>query len=579
MNFTYDKNGFYFNGEKKKIVSGAVHYFRVMPEYWYDRLLKLREMGCNCVETYVCWNLHEKEEGKLDFSGALDLGKFLDTAKKLGLFAIVRPGPYICSEWEFGGLPWWILKYPDIELRCKNERFLSLMTPYLSSVCDIVKPRLVTRGGNVIFMQVENEYGSYGNDKEYLEWYKSFYEEKGIDCPYITSDGPGEMLLKNGTLDGVIASVNYRSDSEWAIGQLKKFRPDAVGAVLELWNGCGMRWQTEFVRRDVEEVKKSVADALEYCELINLYMFHGGTTFGFMNGAFDVGSGYLVQRSSYDVDAPLDEYGRRTAKYYAEQEVICKALGIVPENTATDTEIVEYPVRFVGETSLSECNLDLPESSSSTVLSMEKYGWGYGYIIYSTDLFADSDGADLIFPEIHDVAHVYIDGEFVKTLYRWEEDRRVEISAGEHSVKVLVENLGRVNYGRYLKDYKGLIGDIVLFDKLYNVYTIPMKFKTFSLSLDTLPDSFSGKARVNEPCFYKYEFEAESLSDTVINLEGFTRGVVFVNGFNLGRHWTIETAENKLFVPKPLLKKGKNEIVIFDVLHREGEKRVEMGEK
>ncbi len=579
-NLTYDKDGFYLDGEKIKIVSGAIHYFRVVPEYWRDRLLKLKESGCNCVETYVCWNLHEKREGKLDFSGALDLGAFLDIAKELGLWAIVRPGPYICSEWEFGGLPWWLLKYPDVELRCYNERFLSLMTPYLDAVCDVVRPRLITDGGNVIFMQIENEYGSYGNDREYLLWYKKFYEDRGIDCPYITSDGPGEMLFRNGCVDGVLASANYRSDSKWAIGNLKAFRDNQPGAVLELWNGMGMRWQTKFERRDVEEVKQSVRQALEYCELINLYMFHGGTTFGFMNGAFDTGSGYMVQRSSYDVDAPLDEYGRRTPKFYAEQEVICKALGKPVVNTASDTVIKEYNAVKTGECTLSECGLTLEKIASPTVKPMEHYNMGYGYIIYSAAVFADTDGADLIFPDVHDVAQVWVDGEFAKTLYRWEDDRRISISAGEHKVEILVENLGRVNYGRYLKDYKGLVGDVVLFDKLYNVYTIPMGWQVYSLSLDTLPEKISGKAEINKPAFYKYEFEAEEVCDTVVHFDGFTRGAAFINGFNLGRHWNIETAEgeNKLFVPAPLIKEGKNEIVVFDVFHTNEEKNIRLGE-
>lgn len=192
---THDKTNIYIDGKATKIVSGSIHYFRVVPEYWEDRLLKLKECGCNCVDIYIAWNLHEKKEGEFDFSGWLDFGKFLEIANKLGLYAVVRPGPYICSEWDFGGLPWWLLKYRDIELRCSNERYLKLCTPYLEKVCEILKPHLIANGGNVIYIQIENEYGSYSNDKEYLEWLKNFYIEHGMNCGFITSDGETEMLL------------------------------------------------------------------------------------------------------------------------------------------------------------------------------------------------------------------------------------------------------------------------------------------------------------------------------------------------------------------------------------------------
>ena len=311
----YDSNHIYINNKATKIVSGAMHYFRIVPEYWEDRLLKLKEAGCNCVETYVCWNMHEKKKGIFDFSSGLDLGRFIDLANSMGLYTIVRPGPYMCSEWDFGGLPWWLLKYPDIELRCSNKRFLDLCTPYLEKVCDILRPRLITNGGKIIFVQIENEYGSYSDDKDYLNYLKKLYEKNGINCGFITSDGEEEIMLRSGTLPGVMASVNYRTESEQAICKLKKFTGyTQPGAVMELWNGWAMHWGEEIVKRDVEEVKESVRTALEFGELVNMYMFHGGTSFGFMNGTLDFGKELIVQMTSYDVDAPLDEYGRRTPK-------------------------------------------------------------------------------------------------------------------------------------------------------------------------------------------------------------------------------------------------------------------------
>lgn len=575
----YDKTNFYINGEATKIVSGAMHYFRIVPEYWEDRLLKLKECGCNCVETYLCWNLHEKTEGHFDFSGWLDFGKFLDTANKMGLYAIVRPGPYICSEWDFGGLPWWLLKYPDIELRCSDKRYLQLCTPYLEKVCEILKPHLITNGGNVIFVQIENEYGSYSNDKAYLKWLKNFYEDRGINCGFITSDGETDIHLKNGTLDGVLASVNYRKDSQRCITSLKQFKNEQPGAVMELWNGKAMHWGEEFERRDIDEVQESVRSALDCAELVNLYMFHGGTTFGFMNGSLDFGEKFSVQMTSYDVDAPLDEYGRRTPKYYAEQEVISEALGKKITNTATDTILYSYEdARFCGECSLKESGIPINSFNSAAPKPMEFFNQGYGYIIYETEFFAGKMGSTVHFPEIHDIAHIYIDGQYTKTLERYSAEKNVELTGGEHRMAILVENLGRVNHGVKLKDYKGIVGSIVLRDKLYGINNILSGFKVYTLPIETLPESFTGMVIKNQPAFYKYEFIANLPQDTVMHLNGFTRGVAFINGINLGRHWDIENSENKLFIPAPFIKQGVNEIIVFDVLHKDAEKRIIFGE-
>ena len=577
---TYDKEKIYINGVPTKIVSGAMHYFRIMPEYWYDRLLKLKECGCNCVETYICWNLHEKKQGEFDFKDGLDFIRFLKTAQDLGLYAIVRPGPYICSEWDFGGMPWWLLKYNDIELRCNNERYKELCKPYLQKVCELLKPQLISNGGNVIFLQIENEYGSYGNDKEYLNWIKKLYEESGMDCGYLTSDGDTDFCLINGSADGVLASVNYRWDSKNAVAALKSFRDDQPGAVLELWNGKAVHWEEKFERRDIAEVKDSVKTALEYAELINLYMFHGGTSFGFMNGSLDFGEKLVVQMTSYDVDAPLDEYGRRTKKYYAEQEEICKAMGTEINNTATDTVLAEFKdIKFVGATSLKQSGLKLKSFKTPVTKNMEYFDQGYGYIIYETEAFVDDKGAEIVLPEIHDIAHIYIDGIYTKTLLRHSESKIVSIEGkGKHTVSIVVENMGRVNYGIRLKDYKGLVGDLCIHDLRYNMYTRLMNINTYSLPLDELPENYGGEISENEPGFYKYELNVDKAQDTVMHLEGFTRGVAFINGFNLGRHWDTPLSDNKLFIPAPLIKEGKNEIVVFDILHKNAEKKLIFGE-
>lgn len=574
-NIKWDEKHFYINGEPTKIVSGAMHYFRIMPEYWYDRLLKLKECGCNCVETYICWNLHEKREGEFDFSGMLDFVKFLRIAEELGLYAIVRPGPFICSEWEFGGHPWWLLKYPGLKLRCSNKTYMEKCTPYLREVALRLKPMLITNGGNVIFVQIENEYGSYGNDKDYLRAIKKIYEDEGIDCPFITSDGDYEFFLEGGTLPDVLASVNYRLDGEGAAKRLKSFKRDQPSAVMELWNGWQNHWNEPRVRRDINEVAESVCSSLTHSELVNLYMFHGGTSFGFMNGGICPLKKFGVHKNWYDVDAPLDEYGRRTEKYYAEQKVICEIMGITPQNTATDTEFAEYETAYIGECSLTDSGLTLGKNTSPTVEPMEYFDQGYGYIIYETEIFAADKGTTVNLPEIHDAAHIYINGKYLKSIFRHDDEKSFDLDVkGYHKLQIVVENLGRVNYGMNMLDHKGLVGNIWIIDKELTHRRFINGFKVYSLPLDTLPERFNGKAEVNAPAFYKYEFEAENPQDTIVHFEGFFRGNVFVNGFNLGRHWTTELDENYLFLPAPLIKKGKNEIVIFDILATDGKKKV-----
>ncbi|MCQ2387865.1 MAG: beta-galactosidase [Clostridia bacterium] len=568
-----EKDAILIDGEKTKIMSGAMHYFRVVPKYWKDRLLKLKELGCNCVETYVCWNCHEEKEGEFNFKDNYDLAKFLDLAKEMGLYAVVRPGPYICSEWDFGGLPWWLLKYKDLKVRCYDKLFLRKCEPYLKNVCKILKSRQIDKGGNIIAVQVENEYGSYGNDKEYLNWLKNFYIKNGLTCAFITSDGETEYLLNNGTLPDVWASVNYRNESERCISMLKKYHGGKAPAVMELWNGRAQHWGEKFIRRDIEEVADSVDKALDYAEFVNLYMYHGGTTFGFKNGAEDTGEKFIPQMTSYDVDAPVNEYGVRTPKYYAEQKVICKKLGITIKNTATDPVFTTYELKYQGSSLLNESLAK--KNSSATIKSMEDFDQGYGYIKYSTTFFVGEMGGKLILPQVHDIANVYFNGKYIKSIERYDSDKTIEINnKGEIKVDIFVENLGRVNYGPALMDRKGLVGDLIFHDKEYLVRTILNGYKVYSYDLKKLPNEYNDKPIENEPAFYRYTFDAKNINDTILMLEGFTRGVAFINGFNLGRHFNYKESENKLFIPSSFIKEGENEIVIFDSLHNKDKKTV-----
>ncbi len=567
--FVVEQDRFTLDGKEWKLVSGAMHYFRIVPEYWEDRLQKLREMGCNCVETYIAWNLHEKEEGKFTCSGGLDFSRYLKQAQEAGLYAIVRPGPYICSECDMGGLPWWLLRYEEIELRTYNAIFLEKTENYLRKVCEILRPHLITNGGNVVLLQIENEFGSYGDDKNYLRALVRCYEKNGMDVPYITSDGDNAAMLARGTVPGIYAAANYRWDSVAAMRVLKKFQPDKPGAVMELWNGSAIHCGKKLVKRDLKEVEYSVKSALENTALMNLYMFHGGTNFGFFNGSLYYDGRFTVQATSYDVQAPLNEYGGKTEKYYAEQKILCAYLGKEIVNETEEPVLADYGEATLRGVCALEEVFSPPPLYSEELLSMEECGQGYGYIEYKTRFTSGAMGVMIGYPEIRDLAQVYIDGRYCTTVRRGEAVRGdFAVGAGEHELCFFVENMGRIHYGPHLKDRKGLLGRAVLFDKetqkhqtLKNWSVRCYPFATVSGPEATL---LRGAPEENKPYLYVYEIDLNPSGDTYLETKGFYRGVAFVNGFPLGRHMA-EGPQKSLYVPQPVLRKGKNEILIFEM--------------
>lgn len=562
--FEIGKDCFTLDGKKIQLISGAMHYFRIVPEYWKDRLQKLSELGCNCVETYIAWNLHEKEEGDFVCNGWLDFGKYLQAAQEQGLYAIVRPGPFICSECDFGGLPWWLLRYDGVELRTYNDIYLEKVETYIEKVCEILRPHLITNGGNVVLVQIENEFGSYGNDQRYLKTLQSFYVKNGIDVPFITSDGDTDVMLTNGTLPGVFASVNYRWDSISALRFLKKYRSDQPGAVMELWNGAAIHCNKKIVPRDLKEVEFSVKTALENASLVNLYMFHGGTNFGFFNGSLYFDGKFTVQATSYDVQAPLNEYGGKTEKYYAEQKIICGHSGKKIVNATPDPVLRDY-----GEARLKAVvPLGKPEKTlcSEKLLSMEECGQGYGYIEYKARFTTGGNGAVLLYPAVHDIAQVYVDGRYFTTVNRDLAVRDdLDIPAGEHEIRFFVENTGRIHFGPQLKDKKGLLGKTVVFDKESQKYSVLKNWEIGCYPFENICiNGTGGIPAENEPGLYLFEIELEPKGDTYLETPGFYRGVVFLNGFNLGRH-SAAGPQKSLYIPEPLLRKGKNELVVFDM--------------
>ena len=305
---TYKGNKFFLDGEEYTIISGAMHYFRIPREYWHDRLLKLKECGFNTVETYTCWNLHEPKENVFDFSGMLDLEAYIDIAKELGLNVILRPGPYICAEWEMGGLPAWLLNYPNLTIRCNDELFISKVERYYNELLGRIVPKLSTNGGNIIMMQIENEYGSYGDDHEYMQRIAEIYKKAGVDCLLFTSDGASSSMLQGGTLPEYPCVANFGSRPNENFKVLNDFRPDQPLMCGEYWVGWFDHWYEKHHVRDPKEVAKLFKDMIDCGASLNFYMFHGGTNFGYMNGA-NYYDKYEPTITSYDYNALLSDSG------------------------------------------------------------------------------------------------------------------------------------------------------------------------------------------------------------------------------------------------------------------------------
>lgn len=557
---TFQKDKFFKNGKEHRILSGAMHYFRIPREYWRDRLEKLRQCGFNTVETYVCWNLHEPEEGVFDFTGNLDLAAYIDEAKAVGLDVYLRPGPYICAEWEFGGLPYWLHDYPRMSLRCYDEAYLEKVDIYLNKIFGIARPRMAENGGNIVMMQVENEYGSYGNDKKYLNWLKDRYIEYGATCLLCTSDGPSYWMLKGGAVDDILATVNFGSNPEGAFEVLKQFRADQPLMCSEFWCGWFDHWGESRHERSADDVADNYDRLLKQGGNINFYMFHGGTNFGFMNGA-NHQEEYAPTVTSYDYFAPLSEAGDMTECYYKLREVNEKHFGTLPPLTVKNSVKKAY-----GALKLEHCgdiwhNTDTISKvvDSPAPKYIEDIGQDYGYTLYRTKIKGPFYNQPLSLPEMRDRAIVYFDGECIGKIengYKAENIALNDTSDDIHTLDILTENMGRVNYGPRVGDKKGLNKVMLDLQHLFGweIYPFDMRHtENLKNEGERLPAFFKGTLDIADtPC------------DTFLRPSGFTHGFISVNGINIGRFHNDRGPQKTLYVPAPFLKKGKNEIIIFE---------------
>ena len=555
---------FLLDGKPFQIISGEIHYPRVPREAWRQRMRMAKAMGLNTIGTYVFWNLHEPQKGKFDFSGNNDIAAFVKTAQEEGLWVILRPSPYVCAEWEFGGYPYWLQNEEGLTVRSKEQKYLQEYKEYILEIGKQLAPLQVNHGGNIIMVQVENEYGAYGSDKEYLDINRKLFIDAGFDGLLYTCDP--EPFLAKGNLPGLLPAING-IDKPSKIKPLIKSINQGKGPffVAEWYPAWFDWWGTKHHIVPAEKYTPGLDSVLSAGMSINMYMFHGGTTRGFMNGAnYNDKNPYEPQISSYDYDAPLDEAGNPTSKFMKFREVIMKYLPAgqtLPEIPQSKPSIKIPSINFTSTTSLFYA---LPRGkSNSTPLTFEDLNQDYGFVLYRTTLIGGSKGV-LKIKDLRDYGIIFINGKRVGIL-----DRRlkqdsifVDLPKGKITLDILVENLGRINYGPYLlKNKKGITGKVLYAGNEVNGWQM------FSLPFENI-QSFSFKntrAERNTPVLKKGSFHLQTIGDTYLDMSNWGKGVVWVNGHNLGRYWNIGPQQT-LYVPVEWLKKDKNEIVILELI-------------
>lgn len=566
------KDTFLLDGEPFTILSGAIHNTRVHPTDWHHSLYNLKAMGFNTVETYFTWNTIEPRPGEFDFTGFNDIAAFLDEAASLGLWAIVRPSPFICGEWEWGGMPSWLMKDRSLRPRSRDPKFLERVAAYYDQLMPLLVPRQITHGGNILMMQIENEYGSYCEDKDYLRAIRDLMVERGIDVPLCTSDGPWRGCLRAGTLidDDILATGNFGSRSAENLAALKAFHEEHGKnwplMCMEFWDGWFNRYAENVIRRDGEELADSVRECLEIGDGVNLYMFHGGTNFGFMNGCSARHTHDLPQVTSYDYDAPLNEEGNPTPKYFALQRMIhelypdaWQAEPLVKQAVAQDAiPATDHVSLFNVLDALSE------PVSSQYPQTMEDMDQAFGYILYTTQIERDrTDEERIRVVDGRDRAQVFVEGAHVATQYQEHigEDIKCVLPAEHNRLDILVENMGRVGYGHKLladTQHKGIRTGVCVdlhFITGWDIRCLPLD--------DISRIDFSAGMVEGQPAFHRFEFTLDEPADTFIDTTGFGKGCAFVNGVNVGRYWEKGPIMT-LYVPHGFTRAGVNELVMFE---------------
>ena len=575
--FQIGEGNFLLNGEPFIIKAAELHYPRIPEQYWDQRIKMSKALGMNTVCLYTFWNVHETNEGIFDFAGQNDIRKFIKLCQDNGLFVILRPGPYVCAEWEMGGLPWWLLKKKDIRLRDNDPYFLQKVTAFEEALADQVKDLTVENGGPVIMIQVENEYGAYGENKEYISNIRDLLRNLyGENVVMFQCDWSSNFTL-NG-LDDLIWTMNFGTgaDVDSQFEKLKTLRPSSPLMCSEFWSGWFDKWGAAHETRPADEMIKGIEEMLSKNISFSLYMTHGGTNWGHWAGANS--PGYAPDVTSYDYDAPINESGNPTEKFTLLRNTLQKfsrdSLPSLPE-LVTPVKIDTFQF-----TSVAPLWDNLPAAIySQEIKTMEEYNQGYGSIIYTTLLPDVEAGAVLHIEDPHDFARVFVNGELVGTLDRRLGETQLELPKCKKgdSLVIFVEAMGRINFGIAIKDFKGITEKVYLTQSIYSaelfedfnewwVYLIPDEL-SFYENMTFMPVAQFGinKEGRYPPGVYKAKFNVDKTSDTFLNFETWGKGLVYLNGHPLGRIWEIGPQQT-LYAPGPWLNEGENEILVFDIL-------------
>ncbi len=590
MYLTMDENGFYLNGEPFDLQSGDFHYFRCLEGGWRHRLELMKAFGLNTLQTYVPWSLHEPERGQYRFDGHLNLRAFLQLCQEVGLYVMLRPAPYICSECDWGGMPYWLMR-EDCCPRTMDGAFTKAYKTYFLRLMQEIEPMLSTRGGPIIAVSVENEYGSFGMDRDYIRWNAELYRSCGIDVPLYNTDGDNAFMLTHGGPENLWSGINLAAVTEQSVKSYHTYQRGYPIYVGEMWGGRAQQWGGRFARQTAQTIAQRYRTALSFGAHVNFYMFCGGTNFGFFGGAnfctyrADVPGAkerYIPFCTSYDVDAPVTEDGRPTEKYFALRRVLAEHRGMsvddlpsVPENRPVQTagDICWASARCVFDPTVLEV-LTETKVTSGNVRTMEALGQDYGFVLYTTHIRAsDPDYTYTISIEgLHDRADIYADGKYLGTYYRDRENTPVsfQIPAGSVRLDILVENMGRICYGhKMLDEHKGITG-YVRTNHCAGIVTnwesrsLPCRYPQITDAFDAQPsDSFTQDATA--PHLYRGTFSAIPGVDTHLRYTGtnMTKGQVWINGFAVGRYWNIGPQET-LYIPGDLLM-AENRIEILEL--------------
>ena len=556
--------------EKPFVIKAAeMHYTRIPAEYWEHRIEMCKALGMNTICIYAFWNIHEQQPGQFDFSGQNDIARFCRLAQQHGMYIMLRPGPYVCSEWEMGGLPWWLLKKDDIQLRTNDPYFLERCRIFMNEIGKQLADLQVTRGGNIIMVQVENEYGAYAVDKEYIANVRDIVRQAGFtDVPLFQCDWSSTFHL-NG-LDDLLWTINFGTGAniDAQFKALREARPDTPLMCSEFWSGWFDHWGRRHETRDAETMVNGIRDMLDRNISFSLYMTHGGTTFGHWGGANC--PPYSAMCSSYDYDAPISEAGWATPKYYRLRELLqayADSAQVIPD-VPKAYPVIEIPaIRFTETAPLFE---NLPQAQESKdIHPMEYFDQGWGTILYRTQLPEVEAGTVLLVDEVHDWAQVYADGQLLGRMDRRRGETTLTLPALKAGTQldILVEAMGRVNFDRAIHDRKGITEKVELRTaasrvelKDWQVYSFPTDGKFASKK-----QFRTGSGKLDVPAYYRATFDLKETGDVFLDLQTWGKGMVWVNGKAIGRFWRIGPQQT-LYMPGCWLKKGKNEIVVLDLL-------------